>query len=813
MHPRRLLYSAIVLLFTIHAVAQAPDLIWGRNFGGINVSGIARVTRSCITSDGGVVNAGYFLNQVDLDNDPGVVELFNTTGNTNGFVSGLSSAGLTQWALQFGSLGECHALDVDTDNDGNVYVAVKFDISLDADPGAGTSLLIAQGMGSQMRDVAIVKLDAQGQYLASRQFSDVEFQMEGVVVEINSLGQPVVAYIDDLGIISSYTLNPADLSTVSTFQFGNLGLGTGYLADMQLDAQDNQVYAGRFSEEFNFDPQDPFADTPAFGTGDDIFFAKISAAGQLIWGHALGSNNGDDGAYSVCTAPDGGVLVTGYFGGITDFDPGAANVSLASGGSPALFLMKMNANDTFAWVKQVSSTGEDRGFSVRTDTQGTIALTGFIGATCDVDPGPGTTSITATASSIIAWGFDPLGDFLWATRLAAGDYVNSPLRVEHFSDDALHLFGSCMGLELDRDPSATTDLLYTADGAAGINLKWGVCAPVVPTVAITADIDPVCPGVPVTFTAATTNGGLQPQYQWMVNGAPVGTNSATYAVTGLQLGDEVTCTLTSDADCADPNNAQSNAITVDCGSPLGVLFFSEYVEGSANNKALEIFNPTATAVDLADYAVALYANGSAAPTQTVQLTGFLASGEVYVIANASASAGVLAVADITSAVCTFNGDDAVALLYQGFASDVVGVIGVDPGAQWPIPTGGATAESTLRRLSTVVQPQPDWSIAQFQWDDFGLDDFSDLGNGFITGLDDLQQTAPLLMPNPTRDGFRIAHAASVRVRVLSASGTIVADHGLVAPTTLVPTDGLARGVYMVELTGNNVVRHARLMVQ
>ena len=40
------------------------------------------------------------------------------------------------------------------------------------------------------------------------------------------------------------------------------------------------------------------------------------------------------------------------------------------------------------------------------------------------------------------------------------------------------------------------------------------------------------------------------------------------------------------------------------------LFFSEYIEGSSNNKALEIYNPTDQAVDLADYQIAQSSNGS-----------------------------------------------------------------------------------------------------------------------------------------------------------------------------------------------------------
>jgi hypothetical protein len=40
------------------------------------------------------------------------------------------------------------------------------------------------------------------------------------------------------------------------------------------------------------------------------------------------------------------------------------------------------------------------------------------------------------------------------------------------------------------------------------------------------------------------------------------------------------------------------------------LFFSEYIEGSSNNKVLEIYNPTGAAVDLSEYTVQQSNNGA-----------------------------------------------------------------------------------------------------------------------------------------------------------------------------------------------------------
>jgi len=64
------------------------------------------------------------------------------------------------------------------------------------------------------------------------------------------------------------------------------------------------------------------------------------------------------------------------------------------------------------------------------------------------------------------------------------------------------------------------------------------------------------------------------------------------------------------------------------------LFFSEYVEGYANNKALEIYNPTGEAVNLSDYSIARFSNGStvAGNNKIIQLPNeMLAANDVFVV--------------------------------------------------------------------------------------------------------------------------------------------------------------------------------------
>jgi len=74
---------------------------------------------------------------------------------------------------------------------------------------------------------------------------------------------------------------------------------------------------------------------------------------------------------------------------------------------------------------------------------------------------------------------------------------------------------------------------------------------------------PVCSSTLITFTATPTDGGANPAYQWQVNGANAGTNSATFASNTLNDGDVITCLLTNNGgQCLTASQVVSNTIKV-----------------------------------------------------------------------------------------------------------------------------------------------------------------------------------------------------------------------------------------------------------
>jgi predicted extracellular nuclease len=193
------------------------------------------------------------------------------------------------------------------------------------------------------------------------------------------------------------------------------------------------------------------------------------------------------------------------------------------------------------------------------------------------------------------------------------------------------------------------------------------------------------------------------------------------------------------------------------------LLFSEYIEGTSNNKALEIFNDTDATVNLASagYDVLMCFNGNPVCTLDIDLTGSVADNDVYVLAQASASAAILSQADQTNAAGWFNGDDAVLLRKAGVVIDSIGVRGMDPGAEWG--TGlASTADNTLRRKSGTTSGDPndtDPFDPAAQWDGFATDTFDGLGAHSSGG-----DAAPLVSSStPVNRAIEVPESTNVTV--------------------------------------------------
>lgn len=253
------------------------------------------------------------------------------------------------------------------------------------------------------------------------------------------------------------------------------------------------------------------------------------------------------------------------------------------------------------------------------------------------------------------------------------------------------------------------------------------------------------------------------------------------------------------------------------------LFFSEYIEGSSNNKAIEIFNPTGSAVDLSNYSVLEIINGGggSTPTNTFQLYGMLDAYSVFVLATDQADSVVLSVADTAlsyPSVCHFNGDDGVVLLKGTDTIDAIGERWVDPGSAWSVDTG-ETKEYTLVRKMAVVAGQLDWAVGDDEWDVYPQNTFTMLGMHKSECRDKtlVQEIAleATVYPNPSNGWINIEAINNIEsVQVTDALGNIVAElSDIHAYTTEINLTNVNAGMYFVRINGEHTSTVKRVVVQ
>jgi hypothetical protein len=171
------------------------------------------------------------------------------------------------------------------------------------------------------------------------------------------------------------------------------------------------------------------------------------------------------------------------------------------------------------------------------------------------------------------------------------------------------------------------------------------------------------------------------------------------------------------------------------GTPASSLFISEYIEGSSNNKCIEIFNGTGAAVNLSGYSLRFYFNGSTSATTIINLSGSVANGDVYVVCDDNATAPFTAQADLLSTSNFYNGNDAIELRNGATAIDIIGSIGENPTA-W---TGGglSTLDRTLVRNSGISSGNTSNALGfpslASEWTGFAVDNSANLGSHAFSG--------------------------------------------------------------------------------
>ncbi|MFA7098241.1 MAG: lamin tail domain-containing protein [Gammaproteobacteria bacterium] len=368
---------------------------------------------------------------------------------------------------------------------------------------------------------------------------------------------------------------------------------------------------------------------------------------------------------------------------------------------------------------------------------------------------------TASATGGAYWGYDatkgqqfgssknPAKSLTLSTSGISGSISSVSISTSGASDVAASIGVSVGGSQYGGSPisitesnakytfsgNATGDIIFTWTQTSSkalylktIEIAYSEGAPkILSSIAITGDLSKTAyytndswspAGLTVTGTYDdSTTGDVTDDVTWSFNPATPNNTSISSVNITAEIGDIL--------------DEVTKSVTVNEAPAIAELFISEYIEGDGNNKAIEIYNGTGASVSLSNYKLRVHANGATSTTNITLGEGTLANNDVYVIANGSANATILNLADSKSGSITFNGDDAVSLFKVSTSTniDVIGTIGSDPGSKW---TGtaangaGSTLDTTLVRTTSTFGPNSTFTWSE--WNAYAQDTFSYLGS-------------------------------------------------------------------------------------
>ena len=312
---------------------DADHLVWAlRPARTTSISDFSYGRQVAVDASAHVYVSGSFRGTVDVDPGPGIFNLSAASDST--YVSKLDSAGQFVWARQIGgATGTANIANLLVNAAGDVYMTGWFFGTVDFDPGPGTFPMTAVGS-----DGFIAKWSAAGNFIWAVHLGGDN---------------------DDL------------------------------VAGGALDGSGNLYVTGHFEGTVDFDPgPGTFLMTTPGLSDQDAFVAEYSSAGQLLWAAQMGGKGSQYGI-TLSRDSDGGVVTTGFCTSVVDFLPGPGRRYLQGAGN---YIWKLDAGGSFVSIEILGNTSV---LGSTVSARGDLYLVGLFSGTADIDPGPGTYSLTA----------------------------------------------------------------------------------------------------------------------------------------------------------------------------------------------------------------------------------------------------------------------------------------------------------------------------------------------------------------------------------------------------------------------------------
>lgn len=422
-----LLVACSALLVAVFVIYARNVILFFTNWAHENGNSVA------VDGNGNIVIMGEFSGVADFDPGPAVVQIASD-GELSNFVSKFDSDGRFQWVKTWGDRLTQPA-DIDVDADDNIYATGIFFNSIDLGKGHYAE-------SSNSWSVYVCKLKPDGNVVWVRSWKDNGgFLPSNLTIEDNRTIQ-ILSYFEGTtdfdpgptldehtakGRLERYTSSFNPDGTFLGVETGQLTFETGSV--LAFDTAGSMYAAGYFYRRLDevlglhYLGSDSGVVGPTSNQRSGLYIGKLNAAGVLLWVQTWGDIQ-FVGMGDLALDTSANIYIAGSFADTVDFDPGEgiserssmrnSNILLRDLDIRDVFLVKLDSNGNFLWVRTWGESGWDRGDGVSLDENGSVYVTGEFHGSVDFDPGPEVERRRSTGNNdIFLSKYDSNGNFLW----------------------------------------------------------------------------------------------------------------------------------------------------------------------------------------------------------------------------------------------------------------------------------------------------------------------------------------------------------------------------------------------------------------
>ena len=211
----------------------------------------------------------------------------------------------------------------------------------------------------------------------------------------------------------------------------------------------------------------------------------------------------------------------------------------------------------------------------------------------------------------------------------------------------------------------------------------------------------------LSWNSSSDNVSVESYNIYIDNSLYVNTENTNYLISGLSASTYYCINITALDQSGNSSLLSQDecATTLDQSTTTNELFISEYIEGSSNNKAIEIANFSGETINLNSYSLARNINSGTSWGEMLQLEGQITNGDVHVVSRGNADEEILNNSDQLSSAdaISFNGDDPVGLFKNNNLIDIFGYFNGE----------NNYSNSTYVRSESIVNPNINFDIEEW----------------------------------------------------------------------------------------------------